>query len=120
MVSPSENRGSGIIAQPLAVLDSKQSKPAPNSTEAKASVAGQETLSKIQKEPKKEQLDTTKCWQCNRKVGLLGFKCKCAYTFCSKHRHDTEHACDFDYKAQGRAEVAKNNPLIVKDKIIRI
>ena len=44
--------------------------------------------------------DKSKCWFCGKKswpwcwqlhmhvrVGLLGFECRCGYTFCGKHRH---------------------------------
>ena len=27
--------------------------------------------------PKKVQVNTSRCWTCNRKIGLTGFQCKC-------------------------------------------
>jgi len=61
-----------------------------------------------------------RCASCNKKVGLLGFPCRCGGTFCSLHRYAEKHACDFDFKAAGRERIAKNNPLVVAAKINKI
>ena len=58
-----------------------------------------------------------RCFTCQKKVGLLGFKCRCEQTFCSAHRHADAHNCSFDYKTTGREELAKANPLVVTKKI---
>lgn len=69
---------------------------------------------------RKIQKNKSRCMACNKKIGLTGFKCKCGYFFCSTHRYSDSHNCDFDYKAAGRAEIAKANPLVVADKVERI
>jgi hypothetical protein len=51
------------------------------------------------------QTNTMNCWVCNTKVGYLGFKCHCEYVFCGKHRHFSEHNCDFDYKKYDRSKL---------------
>eukprot|EP01133_Synstelium_polycarpum_P010931 gene10931-12738_t len=61
---------------------------------------------------KKVQVDTSKCFNCSKKVGLLGFKCRCDYTFCSAHRYSDKHECSFDYKTAGKAALAKANPVV--------
>jgi predicted nucleic acid binding AN1-type Zn finger protein len=61
-----------------------------------------------------------RCASCRKKVGLLGFPCRCGATFCSLHRHAEKHACSFDFKAAGREKIAKNNPLVVAAKINKI
>jgi len=61
---------------------------------------------------KEEQKDKTKCWLCSKKVGLLGFDCRCGYVFCSKHRYAEDHDCQFDHQKKGRDILAKNNPTI--------
>lgn len=71
-------------------------------------------------EPRKVQTDTTRCWSCNKKVGLLGFKCRCDYVFCSMHRYSDKHACPFDYKAMARANLQKANPVIKGAKVEKI
>jgi hypothetical protein len=35
-----------------------------------------------------------KCDQCQKKVGLLGFDCKCGKTLCAAHRYPETHGCD--------------------------
>ncbi|KAL6842453.1 hypothetical protein ACP4OV_027688 [Aristida adscensionis] len=63
---------------------------------------------------------SNKCASCNKRVGLLGFPCRCGGTFCSLHRYAEKHACSFDYKAADREKIAKNNPLVVAAKINKI
>lgn len=43
-----------------------------------------------------------RCAACPKKVGLLGFTCRCGGTFCSVHRHADSHAYDFDYRRFAR------------------
>ncbi|TVU05728.1 hypothetical protein EJB05_48907, partial [Eragrostis curvula] len=61
-----------------------------------------------------------RCAECRKKVGLLGFACRCGGTFCSVHRYAEKHACDFDFKSADREQIAKNNPLVVAPKINKI
>lgn len=32
------------------------------------------------------QKDRKRCFDCNKKIGLLGNECRCGYVFCSFHR----------------------------------
>jgi predicted nucleic acid binding AN1-type Zn finger protein len=57
---------------------------------------------------------------CKKKVGLLGFVCRCGGTFCSVHRYTDQHACDYDFKTAEREQIAKKNPLVVAPKINKI
>ncbi|KAL2902247.1 Zinc finger A20 and AN1 domain-containing stress-associated protein 7 [Bienertia sinuspersici] len=61
-----------------------------------------------------------RCGCCNKKVGVVGFKCRCGFTFCGSHRYPEEHNCEFDHKFAGREALAKANPLVVADKLQRI
>ncbi|OEL24264.1 Zinc finger A20 and AN1 domain-containing stress-associated protein 9 [Dichanthelium oligosanthes] len=61
-----------------------------------------------------------RCASCKKKVGLLGFACRCGGTFCSVHRYAENHACDFDFKTADREQIAKKNPLVVAPKINKI
>jgi len=61
-----------------------------------------------------------RCASCLKKVGLLGFPCRCGGTFCSLHRYAEKHDCDFDFKTADREKIAKNNPLVVAAKINKI
>ncbi|KAG2242327.1 hypothetical protein Bca52824_095826 [Brassica carinata] len=60
-----------------------------------------------------------RCLCCNKKVGILGFKCRCGSTFCGEHRYPERHDCSFDFKEAGRGEIAKANPVIKADKLQR-
>ncbi|KAK1681803.1 hypothetical protein QYE76_042651 [Lolium multiflorum] len=62
----------------------------------------------------------SRCEACRKKVGLLGFACRCGGTYCGMHRHAGAHDCGFDYKAAGREQIARQNPLIAPSKLDRI
>lgn len=61
-----------------------------------------------------------RCQVCKKRVGLTGFPCRCGGLYCSEHRYDTAHDCQFDYKTIEREELRKNNPVVVSEKIQRI
>jgi hypothetical protein len=63
------------------------------------------------------QLSKDRCHVCNTKLGLIPFECKCGGFFCKAHRYNDQHPCSFDFRAAGRREVAKKNPLVVRDKL---
>lgn len=56
---------------------------------------------------KKEQSDKKKCFECNKKVGLLGLECRCGYTFCTTHRLPEDHRCDFDHIGYSKERALK-------------
>ncbi|KAK1579065.1 hypothetical protein Q3G72_035280 [Acer saccharum] len=59
----------------------------------------------------------SRCNKCNKKVGLIGFNCRCGDLFCGEHRYATEHYCTFNYKKFDRENLIKENPLINRDKL---
>ncbi len=64
---------------------------------------------------------SSRCGEC-RKKEYLAFECKCQKKFCSKHRLPEYHNCPlFDQIIEeGRRQLAKNNPQIKAEKIIKI
>lgn len=70
-----------------------------------------------------------RCTCCNKKVGLLGFPCRCINSkndpniFCADCRvprtnpSDKGHDCNYDYKKLGRKIIEKNNPTIKAFKV---
>jgi hypothetical protein len=77
---------------------------------AKRRTPGKPTLSK-----------RSNCSQCNKKLGPAQiFTCKCKKVFCGSHRYSDRHSCTFDYKTVGKADLEKNNPLVKKDKCIKL
>ncbi|XP_043710508.1 zinc finger A20 and AN1 domain-containing stress-associated protein 7-like [Telopea speciosissima] len=65
-------------------------------------------------------MKNNKCMSYSKKVGLLGFNCRCGSTFCSKHRFPEMHVCFFNYKVVGQEAIAKANPLVKSEKIERL
>ena len=65
------------------------------------------------------QKNPGRCFVCNKKIGLTGFKCRCEYMFCASHRYPEKHNCSFDFKTLERQRLARNNPLVQADKVER-
>ncbi|CDJ38764.1 AN1-like Zinc finger domain-containing protein, putative [Eimeria tenella] len=63
---------------------------------------------------------TSRCHKCNKKVGLLGFVCRCGFAFCGEHRYADAHGCVFDYKAFEREQLRKQNNKVVADKLQKL
>jgi hypothetical protein len=75
------------------------------------------------KTPKRDVIANvrTKCLQCNKKLGPAQvFTCKCKQNFCGIHRYSDRHNCDFDYKLEGKGILEKSNPVIKKEKCIKL
>lgn len=68
-------------------------------------------------EPEERQEDKTKCWLCDKKVGLLGMQCRCGYFYCTEHRYAEMHACEYDYKSNERRKLKKENPVVTGAKL---
>lgn len=66
------------------------------------------------------QQDPSRCYKCNKRVGLLAFKCRCGAIFCRPHLHAEEHGCTFDYQSMARQTLESRNPKIVTEKLDRI
>lgn len=66
--------------------------------------------------PRLLQKNKTRCWECNKKVGLTGIDCKCGFIFCGIHRYPSEHNCRFDHKGRHQDTLRKNNQQIVSKK----
>ncbi|XP_061504103.1 AN1-type zinc finger protein 6 isoform X2 [Anopheles gambiae] len=49
-----------------------------------------------------------------------GFECRCGGLFCAIHRYSDKHECSFDYRELGAAEIRRNNPVVVGEKIQKI
>ena len=80
-------------------------------------------------ESKEKKKKKKRCHNCNKKIGMVEFKCKCSdiNIFCSNCRHPKingndkkGHICNFDFKQHGREILEKNNPKIEHAKIISI
>ncbi|KAK6947680.1 Zinc finger, AN1-type [Dillenia turbinata] len=70
-------------------------------------------------ETSEDRVAPNRCACCRKKVGVMGFKCRCGSTFCGTHRYPEKHECTFDFKGYGRDAIAKANPVVKADKIQR-
>ena len=63
-----------------------------------------------------------RCHVCRKKVGMLGFKCKCSdkHLFCSIHRLPESHECVFDHHGEEKEMLAKKLVKVVAEKMQRI
>ncbi|KAK8940067.1 Zinc finger A20 and AN1 domain-containing stress-associated protein 6 [Platanthera guangdongensis] len=65
-------------------------------------------------------MPANRCCFCNKRVGLMGFKCRCGDVFCSVHLYWDKHNCVFDYTGVGREAIAKANPIVKAAKLDKI
>ncbi|KAG9128888.1 hypothetical protein Leryth_009616 [Lithospermum erythrorhizon] len=72
------------------------------------------------KRPREKEVKRCSCNGCNKKLGLMGFRCRCGDTFCPKHRYSDRHDCSFDYKAAGKEAIAKENPVVRAAKLLKV
>lgn len=84
-----------------------------------APVAEPEAAAPMEEE-RRVQADTSRCFACSKKVGLLGFRCRCDYVFCSTHRYSDKHNCSFDYKKLAQTQLQKANPVVAGSKVQKI
>lgn len=67
-----------------------------------------------------QQTDFEKCWTCSKRIGLLGFGCRCGYKFCAFHRAAEDHSCEVDYKALDTKRLTLLNPRVEGNKVKKI
>jgi len=82
--------------------------------------AATEAVTEKQAEQEPPKPPSNRCLTCRKKVGLTGFLCRCGGTFCSMHRYTDSHQCTFDYKKVAREQIAKQNPVVIAEKINKI
>ena len=72
---------------------------------------------KSQKKKKKNR-----CVICKKKVGMLGYKCKCSdeHLFCALHRLPESHDCTFDHHGEEKRMLANKLVKVESEKIQRI
>lgn len=83
---------------------------------AEAERAKQTEAAPTAKLPEVEQTDFEKCWTCSKRIGLLGFQCRCGYKFCAHHRYAEDHSCPVDYKMD-RQKLVMLNPRLEGEKL---
>ena len=70
--------------------------------------------------PSEVQANHEICFNCQKKVGIQGFLCKCSFTFCKKHRMPESHECAYDFKEEWKVQLSKLNPKLEEKKVEKI
>jgi predicted nucleic acid binding AN1-type Zn finger protein len=60
----------------------------------------------------------SRCEVCGKKT--FPFECRCGKVACAKHRLPQNHACTYDFKAEGRRAIESGNPRVVSTKVEQI
>ncbi|XP_062219772.1 zinc finger A20 and AN1 domain-containing stress-associated protein 2-like [Phragmites australis] len=97
-------------AQASAVVHNASSSSDAASVDPEAAAPATEEMAKGR--PKRKN----RCAACGRKVGLMGFECRCGRLFCGAHRYSDRHDCAYDYRGAGRDAIARANPVVRADK----
>ena len=58
--------------------------------------------------------------ECNKKLMLTDFACKCKGWYCGTHRYSESHRCQFDYKELSRELLEKRMSKVVGQKLEHI
>ncbi|CAF0934228.1 unnamed protein product [Adineta ricciae] len=129
-VKPSYKQSSrDVVIEERFKLDSKLTNPWSSTTTNNSTTMGsslQSTAATIYNSNKLPSVivnrkSTSKCFLCKKKTGLATtYQCRCGSSFCSEHRYPEAHACAFDYKAEGKRLIERNNPLITAPKLPKI
>lgn len=69
-------------------------------------------LEKEQEEIQKFKKPRIRCHQCNKKLSMMSFKCKCGFTFCIAHQIPHTHKCSYNHKQEKMIQIQNNNPKI--------
>ena len=62
----------------------------------------------------------TKCFHCNKKIGLVKYDCNCGKCFCSLCRYPEKHKCTFDFNKDFKNKLENKLIKVVNEKIIKI
>ncbi len=76
----------------------------------------------LQENDKPSKPKKNKCKQCNKKIGVIEFGCKCGGIFCAEHRFVEKHncVCIDEIKKENLEELTKNNAKITTGKLPKI
>jgi AN1-type zinc finger protein 5/6 len=64
-----------------------------------------------------KKLKKKKCFNCNKKLTMLNFECKCNHKFCTICILPEIHNCQFNYIEEQKAKLEKSLPKIINKKI---
>jgi hypothetical protein len=96
--------------------------PSEMSIQTESSTTTEQLMESVIPTVSKKSMESTpsRCAQCSKKVGLLGFECACKGIYCQKCRHAESHKCTYDFSSLGKALIQKNNPVVMGMKMVRM
>jgi AN1-like Zinc finger len=59
------------------------------------------------------------CAKCRRKT-MMTIKCKCEKTFCFECRYPEDHECSFDFRADQKEKLRRDNPVVISEKLEKL
>lgn len=101
--------------EPIVALQPGIVEPKVISTEASSDLTSSTSL-----DDSKAKEGPNRCAACLKRVGLMGFSCRCGSLFCAVHRYSDKHECPFDYRTTARDAIAKANPVVKANKLDKI
>lgn len=86
-------------------------------TTHKGKLSVQDRATGTAENPETRKKVKNKCGICSKRLGLLGFQCRCGDQFCGMHRYPEEHSCKVDFKGSARGTLAERNPACIADRM---
>merc|ERR1712000_694489 len=104
-----QQKSSNTISSPSTIINTKQLAP-------QVSLKAKKTIQKkVSSSPKQ-----TRCGVCRKRLGHLGFDCRCGKIFCASHRYFDKHDCDYDFLSSAKEKLIQENPLVLANKLEKI
>ena len=75
-----------LVSTPAPEEPQPETKPAEEVCEAASKAVSSSGPGEGGEQQRPVQKNPGRCFACNKRVGLTGFKCRCDYVFCSTHR----------------------------------
>ena len=107
-----ETKGSELVSPKSKTTDFFKESNSENNSDKNINNDSEKNKCLVIKKQSSKKKPKLKCKFCNKKVGLLGIKCKCGNLYCSLHLHAESHNCTYDFKSDGKE--------LLKEKLIRI
>ena len=67
-----------------------------------------------------EKKKSKRCHQCNKKLKMIYFTCRCNHMFCVVHQNPHSHNCSFNNKKICQEIIKEQNPQTTHQKVIKI
>ena len=78
---------------------------------------------KVEIESKKDTVPPKRCFQCKKKLGILGIcnmACECSNYYCHSCKQAERHNCTFDYKAKEKKKLEQANTKVTSSQFEKL